>query len=461
MTLAQHLVRDALAFDGTMPPEVRAKLKTCLLDFLSCAFETLGRGLPWASQAIAVTRATAANEVGASIIGSGITAAPGDAAFVNAALGHGLVREDMHAGSIGHHGVVVWPVLLALAQRTPTAGGDFLASAVLGYEAAARIGRALFNAELARLYRPTGLVSPLGAALGAGHMLQLSERRITSALSLAANTVGGLNQWPHVGGSEMYFHPAFGARNTITAVELAEQDAFASPDILEGEAGLFAAYRRGSAPAAITLFDGGRFEILEVFNKPVPACNFAQTACQAALRVTQKSGRPAGEIAAINVRVTDAAVRYPGCDSSGPFERSLQAKMSIRFSVAAALARGAITEENYADPRDPEILRLVGLTSVEAERGFTAAFPARQGAEVAVEYTNGTHVVERLDDVVQATDTEVRDRFRQSAAGLIGAARTAEVEALVDTLETAPDAGLVARLCALDETRPARRPAMN
>jgi 2-methylcitrate dehydratase PrpD len=462
MTLAQALAHDVLAYDGAMPADVRAKLKTCLIDFLSCAFETLERGLPWGRQAIAVTRATAASEVGANIVGSGITAAPGDAAFVNSVLGHGLVREDMHAGSIAHHGVVVWPVLLALAQRTPTPGDAFLVSAVLAYEAAARIGRALFNAELARLYRPTGLVSPLGAALGAGRMLQLPEAQIMSAFSLTINTVGGLNQWPHNGGSEMYFHPGFAARNTIAALELAEQDAFASPDILEGEAGLFAAYRRGKAPGAITLFEGGRFEILEVFNKPAPACNFAQTACQAAVRVAERTGRPSSDIARIRVHVTDAAVRYPGCDASGPFDRSLQAKMSIRFSVAAALARGAITEENYANPRDPEIIRLIAMTSVEPEPAFTAAFPGKQGAEVHVTFTDGSETSERLEDVVQATDAEVRVRFRQSAAVVIGAPRAAEIEGLIDALEDAPDAGLVARLCALEETRvTARRSALN
>jgi len=35
---------------------------------------------------------------------------------VDTGLGHGLVREDMHAGSISHHGVVVWPTLLPLAR---------------------------------------------------------------------------------------------------------------------------------------------------------------------------------------------------------------------------------------------------------------------------------------------------------------------------------------------------------
>lgn len=33
-----------------------------------------------------------------------------------AVIGHGLVREDMHSGSISHLGIVVLPTLLSLAQ---------------------------------------------------------------------------------------------------------------------------------------------------------------------------------------------------------------------------------------------------------------------------------------------------------------------------------------------------------
>ena len=33
----------------------------------------------------------------------------GDAAFANAVMGHGLVREDMHSGSISQLGIVVLP----------------------------------------------------------------------------------------------------------------------------------------------------------------------------------------------------------------------------------------------------------------------------------------------------------------------------------------------------------------
>ena len=158
---------------------------------------------------------------------------------------------------------------------------------------------------------------------------------------------------------------------------------------------------------------------MAVYNKPAPACNFAQTAAQAALRAARELG-PSEDIAAVSIRVPEAAARYPGCDSKGPFHNALQAKMSIPFSVAAVLARGALEEDNYAQIDDPGILRLVEQTDLQSEPGLTAAFPANQGAEILVGLRDGTTVDQRLDNVIAATPEEIRARFRAAATDVIG-----------------------------------------
>ena len=192
VSLARALARAALAVDfGRFDEDVVAKAKICLLDFFSCAFEA--RNHPWTRQAIGIARAVGN---GATIVGTGTLAAPGDAAFANATMGHGLVREDMHAASICHHGVVIWPTLLALSERTALPGPTFLAAGIIGYETGAQIGRALFTADLARLYRPTGLVAPLSAALAGSYALGLSEDAATSAIAIAANTSSGGQKQP-------------------------------------------------------------------------------------------------------------------------------------------------------------------------------------------------------------------------------------------------------------------------
>ncbi|MGY3465700.1 2-methylcitrate dehydratase PrpD [Bradyrhizobium sp. LM6.11] len=160
ISLARQMARRVIALDlGDFGSEVVAKAKICLLDFLSCAFEAGHH--PWSRQAVSIANAGGS----ATIVGRPQPSSPADAAFANAVMGHGLVREDMHAASIAHHGVVIWPTLLALSEQTPLHGGRLLTAAIIGYETGARIGRALVSSDLARLYRPTGLVAPIGAAL--------------------------------------------------------------------------------------------------------------------------------------------------------------------------------------------------------------------------------------------------------------------------------------------------------
>lgn len=376
---------------------------------LSCALEA--RSLPWGCQAIQMA-GRSPNGI-ASIVGTPLRVSTGDAAFVNATLGHGLVREDMHTGAVSHLGVVIYPALLALSQRKPVSGGHFILAAACGYEIGAAVGRALVDRDFVRLHRPTGTTGPLGGALAGSILLGLDENATVSAIGLAANTAGGLNEWPYAGGDEMFFHPGFAARNAVTAVELAELGAFAAESGLDGQAGLFASLGRGDRAARVSAFQQGEWEILSVYYKPAPACNYAQTACQAALAAVE--GIASGDIAEVQVTCSAAAVAYPGCNFAGPYERILQAKMSIQYCVAATLARGRIEEANYRLLRDPEVLRLVSAISLKADDEFTADYPAMQGAEVVLTLRNGKTARRRMRDVAPASPEEIRERFR--AAG--------------------------------------------
>jgi 2-methylcitrate dehydratase PrpD len=141
--------------DSDISAAAREKLKVCLLDFLACAFEA--HGLPWARQAQALATAGAGP---CSIIGTSVKAPAIDAVFANGVAGHGLVREDMHTGSVSHLGIVVLPPLLALAEQRRVDGRSFAAAAMVGYEVGGRIGRAIVTPEFARTFRPTGFTGP-------------------------------------------------------------------------------------------------------------------------------------------------------------------------------------------------------------------------------------------------------------------------------------------------------------
>jgi len=133
--------------------------------------------------------------------------------------------------------------------------------------------------------------------------------------------------------------------------------------------------------------------------------------------------------------------------------------MSISFSVAAVLARGALEEDNYADVDDPGILRLVERTELRSEPDLTAAFPANQGAELFIGLRNGKTIHQRLANVIAATPGEIRARFRQAASDVIGDKRTRHLEELVDDCTSLSDSRVVAAHCRLEPAEQRLRPA--
>ena len=219
---------------------------------------------------------------------------------------------------------------------------------------------------------------------------------------------------------------------------------------LDGEAGLFAG-EAGADPATnVVLFPDDDAEIMSVFHKPLPVCNFAQTPCQAALMLVREHGLTAAAISHVMIGACQAAIRYPGCDSRGPFERVLQAKMSIPFCVATALVDGTVSEAGFAALDRPEVLRLSASTTLEERGEFTRAFPAQQGADVTVVLSDGTRHSASMADLQPASREAVSQRFYQAARAVVGVSRSERIADAIAALELLDDVGALMRLTETD-----------
>jgi 2-methylcitrate dehydratase PrpD len=302
----------------------------------------------------------------------------------------------------------------------------------------------ILDVEISKNFRPTGITGPIAAAAAGAKLLGLEIEPTIAALALGANAAAGYNEWAATGGSEMYFHTGFAARSGVAAVQLAADGAYASRTAIDGEAGLLAAFHKDLRPAIPDPFTD-RPEILAVFFKPVPACNFAQSAAQAALTIAKRKRVRASEVERVVVRVTRAASLYPGCNVSGPFEHVLQAKMSIHYNVAAALQHGNFAEKNYVPQANPEVLKLASATRLEVDADLTKAFPGKQGAEVVVHTRAGDTLSERVEDVVAVDAEGVRGRFAAAAEEALGEAAAAKLANLIDSLERCDDAAELSR----------------
>ncbi|HSD54941.1 MAG TPA: MmgE/PrpD family protein [Burkholderiales bacterium] len=429
---------DAAVLDAA----VTEKARLCLLDTVGVAAEA--SDLPWSRQAAGYAAAMGGDR--ATLIGSRSRASIAEAAFANATAAHGLVQEDMHTASVSHIGVVVWPALLALAEGERATGREFVAAGIIGYQVMARLGRALITKDVAQRFRPTGLVGAVGATAAGARLLRLSEDETVHALALAANTAGGLNEWPRAGSGEMFFHPGFAARNAVTSLFLARSGADAAEAALDGPSGLFAAF--GGAPPGV-LEIGGDWEILAVYHKPIPACNYAQTPAQAALAVRGAHAISPSDIEQVVVRSFPEAIAYPGCDHAGPYRTQLQAKMSIQFAVAAVLVHGRIEDRVFrAFEPDGDVAALARRVRLENDPELARGYPQQQGAEVIVSLRDGRTASRRLVALEPLDAAGVRRRTRERLVRLLGEARAKTVEREVDAIAECPDVARLARLLA-------------
>jgi 2-methylcitrate dehydratase PrpD len=242
-----------------------------------------------------------------------------------------------------------------------------------------------------------------------------------------------VNEWPWAGSSDVFFHAAFAARSAVSAVLLARTGAFASPTAIDGRAGLFAAYGKRDQATSIEPLGDGRYEIMSVYWKPAPACNYVQTPCQAALVIAAKGIR-AADIEKVRVKSFTPAIEYPGCNQPGPFASVLAAKMSIQYAVAATLVRGAVEEANYARLDDPEILRLARSMELASDTALEAAYPEKQGVEIIVRLKDGREIVERQDALRPFDAGQVRARLQAAVAARSGEIAARGLLSAIDAL---------------------------
>jgi 2-methylcitrate dehydratase PrpD len=443
-TLAQILARRALACDARpLPPAVVDKVALCVLDFFAGALDAVPLSASRAVHAMAEQGSSGT----ATLIGSRATTGMTEAAFANAAVAHGLVQEDMHPPSLSHIGVCVIPAVLAAAENAHARGADVVAAIVAGYQLMGRLGRIVVTPDSASRLRPLGMTGAPAAAAAVSRVLGLTEAATTSAIAIGANATGGFNEWARAGTDEIGMHAGFAARNGVVAALLARAGALGAPSAIEGPSGYLAALRADATAADRLSVPDSDYEILDVYHKPAPACNNAQTPSQAALRIVGRERVDPARVSSILVRSFPVGIVYPGCDYTGPFRTTVQAKMSIQFGVAATLASGRIDADNYTRLDDPVVERLARLTRLEADDGFARAFPAQQGAEVRVTLDDGRVLTERMTDLVPLGPEAVRARFRRAATRRLSATGASDIEQEVDALIRLDDvARLMARL---------------
>ncbi|HEX9674069.1 MAG TPA: MmgE/PrpD family protein [Burkholderiales bacterium] len=435
-TLARFIV-DHRASE--LPQKVRHEAARSFLNWVGCAVG--------ASRHATVERALAALDEfsgprEATVLGRGDRLDIMLAALMNGITSHTFDFDDTHLKTVIHPSGPVASAILALAERKPVQGEDFLHAFILGVEAECRIGSSVYPPHYDVGWHITGTAGVFGAAAAAGKILGLDEQQMTWSLGIAATQSSGLREM--FGTMCKPFHPGNAARNGLLAALLAQRGFTSSNQGIEAKRGfanvLSTAFRRGE----ITERLGETWEIALNTYKPF-ACGIVEhPAIDGCIQLRNEHTLKAGDIESIALKVHPLVLELTGKRTP---QSGLEGKFSVYHSCAVALVHGAAGEAQYSDEavRDPGVVALRDRVTANVEKGVH-----EDQVHVTIKLKNGRTLERHVEHAVGSLDRPMSDadleaKFRVLAGDILSKPEADELIRLCWDIGRLKDAGEVAR----------------
>lgn len=335
---------------------------------------------------------------------------PPTAALANGAAAHALDFDDIHDASRVHSACVVLPALLATAEDAgPRSGKAFIAAMAIGLELHARLGLACAN-SLAIGWHPTPLFGSLAASLAAGHLLKLDAAGLRNALGIAFHQASGSIQSAYDGVISKRLGPGFAARDAVISAFLAADGLTGTCEPLEGKAGFFNLHARGDVhPALLTDNLGSEWRIDEFSFKPYPGCRCNHAAI--GLGVTlHDEGIAAGEIEAIEIRMSEANWKLVGKPFDVTLNSEVHAQFNAAYSFARALVDGSVGLASYERPAISEahVAALARKTVVIADPAIEKSAIAPVAITICLR--NGQVVMRKANSIKGGAEEPMSER---------------------------------------------------
>lgn len=430
--LAEQVAR---AREGGLPAEARDVARDAVVD-------TLGVALAGCREDVAriATRLVApyAGASGARVVGTMLRAAPTEAAMVNGTSAHALDFDDVNPPMSGHPSAVLVPALFALAEVGGASGAELLDAYAVGFEVAARLGRALNPEHYARGWHATATIGGPAAAAGGAFLLKLDPERTRMAIAIAASLSGGLRV--SFGTMVKPLHAGHAARNGVLAALLAG-DGFSGADAIfetaRGFGEIFGGRPDWSALAGRWDWDEPELLRSGIQVKAFPSCAMTHSPIDALLEL-RPAVRPE-QVESIECLVdpqVPEVVIYPRPRTG------LEGKFSLEYCLATALLDGPPGLDRFTDPAvgRPEAQDLVRRVTVRVEPSWPRSHAdGRRLTRVTARLTDGrTLSAEREfppgSPQKPLSPAELEQKFLDCATLPLGAERARAALAALDGL---------------------------
>jgi len=435
-TLARFIVSHGRA---ELPQNVRHEAARSFLNWVGCAIgacrhETVDRALAALAEFSGPPQAT--------VLGRGERLDAMLAAFINGTSSHVFDFDDTHLKTVIHPSGPVASAILALAERTPVKGEDFLHAFILGVEAECRIGNAVYPAHYDVGWHITGTAGVFGAAAAVGRLIGLSEEQMVWALGIAATQASGLREM--FGTMAKPMHPGNAARNGMLAALLAAKNFTSSNRGIEAPRGFAHVLSTEFKPGEITDRLGETWEIALNTYKPY-ACGIVEhPAIDGCIQLRREHGLKAEDIASVLLKVNPLVLELTGKKTP---QTGLEGKFSVYHSTAVAIVHGAGGEAQYSDEavRDPRVIALRDKVTAVVDRTMH-----EDQVHVSIKMKDGGMLEKFVEHAVGSlarpmSDLDLEAKFRGQVERTLSKPETDRLVGLCSDIGRLGDAGEVAR----------------
>jgi 2-methylcitrate dehydratase PrpD len=291
----------------------------------------------------------------ATLIGRGRRADILVATLVNAHSQGVNAYNDTHLATVAHPTGPVAAPILALSERQPVTGPEFLHALILGIEIQLRVGNILVTppAKCPVGVSTQSILGVIGAAVASAKLLRLGEQQMVWAIGLATAQAAGHRE-THATMSS-HFVPANAARAGLVAGLLAAQDYTTGEAAIEGPKGFAGIFASEPNFAVATQGLGTSYEILANTYKPYPCGIVVHPSIDGCLDLVREHDIAADAIERVELTVDPLAIALcgirpepeDGCRRAsvcitGPLRRSCSAPpASLRALRNASTSRGS------------------------------------------------------------------------------------------------------------------------
>ena len=427
------------AANRVLPAEAADHAKHHLLDTLA-AMISGSQLLP--GQAALRYAIAHAGKGAATIVGSTLTAGPGDAALANGVMAHADETDDSHNASRSHPGCAVVPAALATGEELGIDGARFLRAVTLGYDIGTRVVTAMGGAEFsyASSLSTHSIAGTFGAAAAAACAAGLDARQMRWVLDYTAQQSSGIIAWrrdtDHI--EKAFVFAGMPARNGVASALLVRSGWNGVDDIFSGADNFFIAYAPKAQPERLLEKLGERYEIAQTDIKKWTVGSPIQGPLDALEAIRSKQPFEADEVQSVVVRLAPSVGRV--VDNRDMPDICLQHMMAVMLNDKTVSFHAA-----HDKPRmqDAAVLRQRAKVHLVQDEELTKLLPVRVTV-VEIELKNGTRLSERVTAVRGTprnpmTRAEVIDKARDLIAPVLGREISGRLIETIFKIEDTPD----------------------